>query len=129
MAGASVIAYIIFTFQYVSINTWLSTCLILPIWSFTFQYVSINTWPGANQSAVEGNLHSNMFLLIRFPELFQLHRKLIFTFQYVSINTHGVGLIRSSFRDLHSNMFLLIRFMIPLALMVMNLIYIPICFY
>ena len=96
-----------FTFQYVSIISYLKqskqTCKI----SFTFQYVSIISklslqdnkrwrnlhsnmfllfpWQGFLHPDIRRNLHSNMFLLFPDfpPHLF--HIQPVFTFQYVSI--------------------------------------------
>ena len=55
---------LVFTFQYVSINTILYFILSCNNSSFTFQYVSINTKPYINKYIEKRNLHSNMFLLI-----------------------------------------------------------------
>ena len=110
--------------------------LIPAIWNgsstwmlFTFQYVSINTGYIPNQQSVYISLHSNMFLLIQVASALNACTS-SFTFQYVSINTHTVllsGQRLSTFTfqyvsintapaynfatvncSLHSNMFLLI---------------------
>ena len=86
MAGASMIAYIIFTFQYVSINT---------------DYKE-------DGSMGQVTLHSNMFLLI-LGSLAGSAAGLLFTFQYVSINTVMCARYNHTYQPLHSNMFLLIR--------------------
>ena len=122
-------AGLLFTFQYVSINTSRSRQDRTPGNIFTFQYVSINTLMKNKNILSMDNLHSNMFLLIpmvrrtltnnvyiftfqyvsinTFSEFFQFHGELIFTFQYVSINTKDQSYIWRSCIT----------------------IYIPICFY
>ena len=55
---------------------------------FTFQYVSINTVGRYADEMAICNLHSNMFLLIRWGTgAVLLPFRIEFTFQYVSINT------------------------------------------
>ena len=58
---------LVFTFQYVSINTEVHNYGYYTTYNFTFQYVSINT-----RSVASEDLQAR-----------------IFTFQYVSINTKG----------------------------------------
>ena len=78
---------------------------------FTFQYVSINTYDSSCLDSDESNLHSNMFLLIPLLDYFGVPVNPEFTFQYVSINTTAT---REEFKlsvgNLHSNMFLLILY-------------------
>ena len=71
--------------------------LIPAIWNgsstwmlFTFQYVSINTGYIPNQQSVYISLHSNMFLLIH-QSTVSVALLPAFTFQYVSINTNALA--------------------------------------
>ena len=77
----------IFTFQYVSINTGSSGRHDQHRHKFTFQYVSINTLMKNKNILSMDNLHSNMFLLIPMVRRTLTNNVYIFTFQYVSINT------------------------------------------
>ena len=55
---------------------------------FTFQYVSINTKNCFSRKQGRSPLHSNMFLLIRYKTSIVTGEMRSFTFQYVSINTN-----------------------------------------
>ena len=54
-----------FTFQYVSIKTYIEQVQVQMFATFTFQYVSIKTTAGIYIPPKAKNLHSNMFLLRR----------------------------------------------------------------
>ena len=55
---------VLFTFQYVSINTYGEAQSVIEQAVFTFQYVSINTMDAEESGIPICTLHSNMFLLI-----------------------------------------------------------------
>ena len=75
---------VIFTFQYVSINTTICPAAVIAVSNFTFQYVSINTmYPRFYTPAVSA-----------------------FTFQYVSINTSN----RNSQKENRKNLYIPICF-------------------
>ena len=121
-------AGIIFTFQYVSINT--PACCIISICRLSLHsnmFLLIHDL-GAERSTEYMPLHSNMFLLIRCRLSGSERPRLTFTFQYVSINTIVLRDFTGRFLSLHSNMFLLIH---PRRYAVAGLgdLYIPICFY
>ena len=120
----------IFTFHYVSINTYEDRDRKGNPSGFTFHYVSINTKMIWFFSRIVFPLHSTMFLLIRhqiFDGLilfydFTFHYvsintvpgeelsvlPYIFTFHYVSINTFVLLWVLLRLQSLHSTMFLLI---------------------
>ena len=77
---------------------------------FTFHYVSINTRSVFIDTTRYCTLHSTMFLLILFCNLFVIPCNIIFTFHYVSINTPRTDASLFPCLSLHSTMFLLIRF-------------------
>ena len=67
---------------------------------FTFQYVSINTFVLRLCSVLYISLHSNMFLLIRRHQRCNRRRN-HFTFQYVSINTKQQRPGKASYTQLY----------------------------
>ena len=73
------------------------------------------------------NLHSTMFLLIRFDWLYD-DSDPEFTFHYVSTYTKSGSTVWQLEGNLHSTMFLLIRNLFPRVFLSLN-IYIPLCFY
>ena len=107
---------------------------------FTFQYVSINTERRRKETMRKSSLHSNMFLLISSAGCFlknasktftfqyvSINIRLdyyfpilanIFTFQYVSINIQITGSKRQKSVTLHSNMFLLILIQIQVVIFI-----------
>ena len=79
-------------------------------WIFTFHYVSINTWDRRySEHHNKSTLHSTMFLLIQDPVDGDIWVMIVFTFHYVSINTKDRYLMLWNLFALHSTMFLLIR--------------------
>ncbi len=98
---------LVFTFQYVSINTLTHRSLLLMISYLHSNMFLLIQIVSKISKVLSKHLHSNMFLLI--PKRLNFHTKITskFTFQYVSINTDGSSKI----------------FCINIP------IYIPICFY
>ena len=117
-----------FTFQYVSINTHVGSILVFRFFSLhSNMFLLILVLPAA-LLAVFPPLHSNMFLLIHLSNKSTTTLAPYFTFQYVSINTLKIFQMCLGIRPLHSNMFLLIRQEKHLLLL-LTILYIPICFY
>ena len=118
-----------FTFHNVSINTDTQKFAFLFEFEFTFHNVSINTEEGTTFQQMQQNLHSTMFLLIRWHIQKKIVFALWFTFHNVSINTMiqiaGISVLDP---NLHSTMFLLIQQRLKRE-QSHTAIYIPQCFY
>ena len=117
-----------FTFHYVSIKTGTHPAMAMFRQNFTFHYVSINTHLLLLLVQVLLSLHSTMFLLIHFFSRLNIFCDSNFTFHYVSINTHPVPTSPSGLHTLHSTMFLLIPIW-NITNLFCKCLYIPLCFY
>ena len=74
--------------------------ILLTFYVFTFHYVSINSPHETQRSFADADLHSTMYLLIRYLCDRHHQRKVQFTFHYVSINSVaalGVSAVKSLF--------------------------------
>ena len=125
----STVLAVTFTFHNVSINTIKAITLTNTVNEFTFHNVSINTEEGTTFQQMQQNLHSTMFLLIRWHIQKKIVFALWFTFHNVSINTMiqiaGISVLDP---NLHSTMFLLIQQRLKRE-QSHTAIYIPQCFY
>ena len=98
----------LFTFHYVSTYTGGGSGTPGKDGVFTFHYVSTYTRIIRRYIITLRNLHSTMFLLIRF-KIYYCMSDFLFTFHYVSTYTLQSYRSKKDEIDLHSTMFLLIR--------------------